>query len=425
MKTLLGFLILFFTRSIFAAEMCTLQLKVEGVIGPGVSDYIQRAVKHAEEEKCGSILLLLNTPGGNLQSTRLITEQILNSKVPFLCLVAPPGGHAGSAGAIILQACHVAGAMEATNIGAATPIAGSGEELGKDLRQKLLNDTISWLEGMTKLRGRNLEFSKKIVTEAKAVDAKEALKQGAIDTVVTKVDEFVKFAGTRTVKMPEGKDEKVIVGDIKFYNPDSRFKILQIFSDPQIAYLLFMGSLALLYFELTHPGVILPGVAGVIGLIISLVSFHTLDVQWGGLALMGLGVAFLIAEAFVPSFGALGIGGIVSFVLGGIFLFDQSATGLSLPLATIFITAGGLALIMLGFGYLALTARRARKQTGKEELLNRQGEVVRVSSDKKSGKLQVVGELWNFESDSEVSVSDKVLIKGVNGLKLKVTRSSK
>src|SRR5690606_36223363 len=116
-----------------------------------------------------------NTPGGNLQTTRLIVEEILNSKVPFLCLVAPPGAHAGSAGAIILQACHVAGAMEATNIGAATPIAGTGQEIAKDLRSKLINDTVSWLEGITRPRNRNLEFSRKIVTEAKAVDSREAL----------------------------------------------------------------------------------------------------------------------------------------------------------------------------------------------------------------------------------------------------------
>ncbi|HEX4922879.1 MAG TPA: hypothetical protein VFV50_02300, partial [Bdellovibrionales bacterium] len=294
---------------------CTLQMKVDGVIGPGTLDYLDRAYDEAKAQNCESLLLLINTPGGNLQSTRLIVERILNSPIPVLCLVYPSGAHAGSAGAIIMQACHVNGAVETTNMGAATPIDGGGADIGKDLRQKVLNDTISWVEGLAELRGRNKKFARDIVETAKVVTAKEALSIGAIDFVGEEVATFVKFAAGRTTKIANNKEpKKVATGQIKAFEPDFRYRLLELITHPQIAYLLFMISIGLLYFEITHPGMILPGVAGTLGLVLSLISFHLLDVRWGGLALLVLGLIFLIAEAFVPSFGALGVGGIIAFV---------------------------------------------------------------------------------------------------------------
>ncbi|MES2769694.1 MAG: nodulation protein NfeD, partial [Bdellovibrionota bacterium] len=262
------FVMVCFNFNAEAKDPCTLEIKIEGVIGPGTTDYIDRAISKAKNLECSSFLALINTPGGSLESTRIIVEKILNSDIPFLCLVAPQGGHAGSAGAIILQACHVNGALMATNLGAATPVAGSGQEIPKDLRNKLINDTVSWLEGVTKLRGRNLEFSKKIVDEAKAVSSEEAFKLKAIDILSDDIKGFLEKAKGRKVSINQ-KDHVVVVGEIESYKQDSRFHILQIFSDPQIAYLLFMGSLALLYFEFTHPGTIAPGVIGAIGLVLS------------------------------------------------------------------------------------------------------------------------------------------------------------
>lgn len=403
-----------------AKDTCTLEIKIENVIGPGTTDYLDRALSKAKKLECSTILALINTPGGNLESTRMIVEKILNSDIPFMCLVAPQGAHAGSAGAIILQACHVNGALKATNIGAATPILGTGQEMTKDLRSKMINDTVSWLEGVTKLRGRNLEFSKKIVEEAKAVSSEEAYKIKAIDILADDIKGFLEQAKGKKVTI--NKEEKVLViGEIESYKQDSRYHILQIFSDPQIAYLLFMGSLALLYFEFTHPGTIVPGVIGAIGLVLSLVSFHKMDVWWGGLALMILGLAFLVAEIFVTSFGALGIGGIIAFVLGGIFLFDSTQTAYSLPLMTILPTAIVFGGVMIGIGMLLLRTKGLKVQTGSEEMLGKKGKVKSLENSKE-GNVQVHGELWKFESQDDLIINDQIKVIAVDGLTLKVKK---
>ncbi|MCB0349415.1 MAG: nodulation protein NfeD, partial [Bdellovibrionales bacterium] len=321
------FILLFFKFSL----ACTLDLTIDDFIGVGTSDYINRATHKAREASCTSILLRINTPGGDLNSTRKIVTTILNSEQPFLCLVYPSGGHAGSAGAIILQACHINGAMKATNLGAATPISAMGTEMPEDLKKKIFNDTISWLEGITKTRKRSLDFSKKIVTEAKAITAEEAESIKAIDIAANTLDGFLGFSDSKKVKGPGDEMLTVKVGPLVSFDPDVRYKILQIIGDPQLSYMIFLGSLGLLYFEFTHPGMILPGVAGGLGLLISFIAFDKLDVKWGGLALLALGLVFFILEAFVPSFGALGIGGIIAFTIGGLLLYDES-TGYALPL---------------------------------------------------------------------------------------------
>ncbi|MCB0386256.1 MAG: ATP-dependent Clp protease proteolytic subunit, partial [Bdellovibrionales bacterium] len=240
---------------------CTLQMEVTGAIGPGTLDLFQRGIAKAQDRKCTSLLVLINTPGGSLQSTRLIVEEILSSPIPVMCLVHPSGGHAGSAGAIILQACHISGAVEATNIGAATPIASTGQEIPDDLRKKLLNDTRSWVEGLTKLRKRSEKFGQDIILEAKAVSAREALKLGAIDFVGRQKQEFLEFAHGRLTQIKDQQSEtRVAVGPLEVWEPDLRHRLVSFLTDPQTAYMMFMGSLALLYYEITHPGLLVPGV---------------------------------------------------------------------------------------------------------------------------------------------------------------------
>ena len=412
--------ILFFVLSLAIAARgdCTLKISTDGPIGPGTFDYIERALSKAEQQHCKSILYLINTPGGSLQSTRLIVEKIVNSPVPFLCLVYPGGGHAGSAGAIILQACHVNGAVAATNIGAATPVS-MGGEMTEDMRNKIMNDTVSWMQSLTDLRGRSRAFGRDIIEKAKAVDAESAHKLGAIDHVPHNIDEFLQFANGRKVKFSENETRSVLTGSIADFEPDIRFRILDFVTHPQIAYLIFMASLALLYFEITHTGMIAPGVFGALGLIVSLISFHMLDVHWGAVALIVLGLGFLIAELFVPSFGALGVGGIVSFVAGSLLLYDPTVG--ALPLATILPTAIGLGLTMLFFGFLAMKAQRVELKN--TNFVGEVAKVVRVDSDKQTGKAEIHGEIWNFRSSDDVGLNDYVVIKQVEGLKLLVSRS--
>ncbi len=410
--------IIFLPTPGFANLTCTTEVEISDTIGPATLDMIQRSIKKNQEDHCSSILVLINTPGGNLQSTRLIVEEILRSPAPFLCLVYPSGGHAGSAGAIILQACHVNGAMEATNLGAATPVSGEGSQIPEDLRKKLLNDTRSWVEGLAELRKRNIQFSQEIVTEARAVSAAEAKKINAIDFVAVKKQDFLEFAQGRSVQMSESKTLNIQIGELRKLPLDLRYQVVSFFSDPQFSYILFVGSLGLLYFEITHPGMIAPGVVGAVGIILSLISFHKLDVSWGAFLLLILGIGLMIAEAFVPGMGILGVGGTISFLLGSLMLFNPETTGIQLPLSLIIPSSLILGLITLGIAFLAFSSRKNKKQFGTyAELLNLQGEVKEVNAKTNCrGQMEVRGELWNFECPQKVQVGDTLIIKGHKGL---------
>ncbi len=421
----MSFVFLFlFVLSKSYGESCTLEMTMTGTMGPATYDYLLQSEKKAEEKQCSSILVLINTPGGSLQSTRMIVERIVNSRIPFLCLVYPSGGHAGSAGAIILQACHVSGAMKATNIGAATPILATGQETPEDLRKKLINDTKSWLEGLTDLRQRNKEFGEKIVTEAKAVSSEEAARLGAIDGVFSEKIEFLQFSEGREVTLLDGQKSKVTVGSIFTFDSGFRFEVLQILADPQFAYMLFMGSLGLIYYELTHPGLIAPGVLGGIGLVVSMIALHKLEVWWGGVILILLGIAFIVAEAFLPSFGALGIGGIASFILGSVFLFDYEKTGHAVPLTLIVPTALFLGLIILGLTWLALGSTRIKKRGSYDDLIGLLGTIRTCNQDKpEQGQAEIRGEIWAVFADEPLVLGDEIKVIGNKGLKLKVEKS--
>lgn len=409
--------------SVFAApEKCTVAVTVKEPIGAATLDYLSRAEKFAQESQCGSLFLRMNTPGGSLQSTRLIIERILASPIPYLCLISPSGGHAGSAGAIILMACHVNGGLVATNIGAATPILGSGAETPEDLRSKIINDTVSWLEGIVKLRGRNLDFAKEIVTEAKSVSADEALRLNALDIVANNELEFLDQAQGRKVLVREEKNVEVQVGSLREFEPDLRYRILNFTADPEIAYLIFMGSIALLYAEITHPGLIAPGVIGGIGLILSMISFHKLDVAWGGLALMLLGILFLVAEVFVSSFGILGVGGVVSFVVGSVLLFDREVTGYALPWPLIGFVTVILAGFLLGVGFLAVRTLRRRKKDADYDLKTKKIKLLSVDSSGRTGQVEIQGEVWKFLSEESLQSTDAVEVVHRQGLTLKIKK---
>lgn len=403
-----------------AAAKCTFEAEVTGTIGPATLDWLKRVERRALERDCSSVLLLVNTPGGSLESTRRIVELILNSKTAFLCLVAPSGGHAGSAGAIILQACHVNGGLRGTNLGAATPVS-LGQDIPKDLRQKILNDTRSWMESLTRLRGRSEQFGKDIILEAKAVTAEDALKLKAIDFVGDTKDAFLKFAAGRPTKLGENKEATVSTGPVETYAPDLRFHILSLITDPELAYMLLLASLALLYFEITHAGVILPGVLGAVGLVVALVALHKLDVEYGGLALIVVGLGFIIAEAFLPTYGLVGAAGVACLALGSLFLFDPVRSfGYRLPYTLVGSTVGVISLMLAGISYLFLKTVRVRRKGGFEELMGLPARVVRVEA--RGSLIEVRGELWSAESASALNVNDEVTINGHRGLVLLVTK---
>ncbi len=419
----LAFLISFFW--FFPGQSdCTLSTEIRDVVGPATYDYLQRVQSRAKEKKCQSVLVRVNTPGGSLQSTRKIVELIMTSSIPYLCLIYPSGGHAGSAGAIIMQACHVNGAVEATNIGAATPVSGLGQEIPEDMKKKLFEDTRSWVEGLARYRGRSIEFARDIVLKGRALDAKEAVKEKAIDVVVNDIEEFLEFASGRPVRLNSDKKTRVSVAALEYFHPGLRHNIMQVFSNPQWVYLIFMGSLGLLYFEMTHPGSLLPGVVGALGLVISLMNFHVLGVSWGAVLLILLGAGFMFAELFVPSFGALGLGGLTSFVVGSLLLFDGNS-GYDFPLSLVIVTSVVLALIMFGVGLLAIQAtRRGILNREREQMEGQEVSVRHFNSNKKRGIGFCRGELWKIQSEDRLNEEDVVIIKEVRGFTLVVHKKA-
>lgn len=424
MKILFSFLFLFFSTVQGQTTPCTLAIEIQDSIGAATYDLIQRASEKAAAEKCVSLLLKINTPGGSLQSTRLITEHILASPIPFLCVISPVGGHAGSAGAIILQACHVAGGLTATNLGAATPVSGSGTEIPKDLRNKLINDTVSWLEAMTDLRGRNKDFSKKIITEGKAVTTDEAVKMKALDISASTIEDFLNQAKGLQYKNQEKAEFAVEVGALIEFEKDIRFKILQWISEPEWAYLLFMGALLLLYAEFSNPGLFLPGVAGSILLILSMIAFHKLEATFGGQALMVLGLLFWIAELFIASKGILGIAGTLSFIIGSFLLFDVETVGYDVPTAMILtttLTFGGLSFALT---YLATQSLNQKTHDHDLQMKTQKIKLMSVASDGLSGQAELLGEIWTFESDDQLNLSDEVEFIERNHLKIKLRKKT-
>ena len=404
---------------------CTIELKIEGVIGAATLNILERAIYEVKKQNCSSLLLLINTPGGVLLTTRKIVDRILNTDFPVLCLIYPAGAHAGSAGAIIMQACHVNGGIETTNIGAATPITGGGKDIPKDLRKKMINDATSWLDSLTELRKRSKKFGREIITEAKALSAKEALKEKGIDFAGKTKAEFLQFAQGRTVSVRDGKTQTVKVGEVIPLKRGVRHQIISLITEPQLVYILFTGSLILLYYEITHPGLGAPGILGVMGLIVSFMGMHKLDFSWAGLFLLLLSMVLFLAEVFITGFGIFGIFGTISFLLGSFLLFDPTKTGgVDIPISLIISMTCVFALIMGAVTWLAWSTFRMKKnKTMSDEFKNLDSspaEVVKTNKKGTSGYIFINGENWRFQSKVKVHKGDKVKVISSKNLILEI-----
>ncbi len=407
------------------AGKCTVELKIKGVIGAATLNILDRAIYETKNKNCSSLLLLINTPGGQLLSTRKIVDRILNTEFPVLCLIHPAGAHAGSAGAIIMQACHVNGGIDTTNIGAATPITGGGEKISKDLRKKMINDTASWLDSLTQLRKRSKKFGREIITEAKALSAKEALEEKAIDFVGKTKQEFLQFAEGRPVVVKDGKVKTVQVGDLAPLRPGFRHHLISLITEPEIIYILFTGSLFLLYYEITHPGLGAPGILGAMGLVIAFMGMHKLEFSYAGLILLLLSMALFLAEVFISGFGIFGASAIVSFVLGSFLLFDPAKTGgMDIPTALILSVSFVFALLMGLVTYLACATFKMRKKTSISDDFMDKGvepaEAIHINKDGLSGLVFIKGENWRFRSQKKVKKGDKLKVLDCKNLILTV-----
>ncbi len=413
-----------------AAAPTVAVLGIVGPIGPATAEYVENGLEQAQELGAAAVVLRLDTPGGLDASMRDIVRGLLAAPMPVIAWVAPSGARAASAGTYILYASHLAAMAPGTNLGAATPVqmGGGGPLPGGDddapadddaMTRKLVNDAAAYLRSLAELRGRNAEWAEKAVREGASLSAAEAERLGVVEFVAPSLTELLDRADGRTVTLAGAAVTLRTAGaSIVPIEPDWRIELLSLLTNPNVAFLLLMIGVYGIIFELASPGAILPGVLGAICLVFGLYALAVLPVNYAGLALVLLGIAFMVAEAFVPSFGVLGLGGLAAFAVGAAILFDAEAPAFRLSWQTVAATTAvtGIALLLL-FGYVVRVHRRPAT-TGRDDLLGHAGRVDRWADG--TGWVVVRGELWRAEAPAPLRPGQPVRVVAIRGLTLAV-----
>jgi len=398
-----------------AAVRRAVVLEVDGVIGPGMADYVVRKIEAATPDDTGLIVLRMDTPGGLDTSMREIIRAMIASPVPVVVYVAPGGARAASAGTYITYAAAVAAMAPGTNLGAATPIQigapsmptpqglpdnnGKGKTDAPPLStrdtetRKMISDAVAYIRGLAQLHGRNAEWATEAVREAASLPASEALKLKVIDVIADDVPDLLRKIDGRTA-IVAGQAKPLATAGLEIVKdaPDWRTRLLTIITDPNVAYLLMLLGAYGLIFELSNPGAVLPGVVGTISILVALFALNMLPIDYAGAGLVLLGIALMVAEVFIGSFGVIGAGGIAAFAIGSIIMFQSNVPGfalsLSLVIAATAVTAAFLALVFV----LLLRSRRRRVVTGSEAMIGAEGETLEWQGD--NGKIRIMGEIW-------------------------------
>ncbi len=393
-------------------------IELEGTINPGMAMYVTRGLEEAEKLDATLAIIRIDTPGGLASSMRTIVKAILNSSIPVVVYVGPRGAGAASAGVMVTMAGHIAAMAPGTNIGAAHPVTAGGKDIGKAMSEKVINDMASYARGIAKDKGRNGEWAEKAIRESVSITADEAVKNNVVDFIAKDMDELIQVLDGREVHLPSGKITLKTAGLNKVhFRPGFRDKVLKTISDPNIAYILMMIGLAGLYFELSHPGAIFPGVTGAISLILAFYSFQTLPVNYAGLLLIALAIILFIAEVKVTSYGVLSIGGLISLTIGSIMLFEDLGVSIKLMIPTILLV-GGFFVVVAG---LAFRACHTKPLSGTEGLIGEVG-MVKEPLDPE-GLIFVHGEYWRATAGDRIEIGGKVEVLGIKGLVLKVRKT--
>ena len=426
-----------------AAPPPVVVLRIDGAIGPATAQHVAHSLERAAHEHAQLVVLQMDTPGGLDTSMRTIIKDILASPTPVAAFVAPQGARAASAGTYILYAAHVAAMAPATNLGAATPIeigmpmpgggpeppgrpgsAASAAASGHDAKAaKRVNDAAAYIRSLAQLRGRDTAWAEQAVRESVSLSASDALSRKVIDIVAVDLNDLLRQLDGRVIAMGETGAGSVTLATanaaVVTLEPDWRGRLLAVISDPSLVLMLLMLGVYGLLFEFMNPGYVLPGVIGSVALLLALWGLQMLPVNYAGVGLILLGIAFFVAEAFVPSYGALGIGGVAAFAFGALLLIDSDAPGFGIPLTLI----GALTLVsaafVIGIAGMAAKARRRPVVSGAQRMIGASGEVIECSGQE--GWAEVDGERWKVRAAQPLRTGERVRVTRVDGLTLEVS----
>jgi membrane-bound serine protease (ClpP class) len=417
-------IVLFLSTSLYSVENKkseVLVITVNGVINPVASEYIGKSIKKAPEMNAEALIIELDTPGGLDTSMRSIVKDIIGSSIPVVVYVSPSGARAASAGVFITMAAHVAAMSPGTNIGAAHPVA-VGEKMDKVTAEKATNDAAAYIKSIAESRGRNVKWAEDAVRKSVSATETEALKNNIIDLIAKDISALLSEIDGKKITTAYGdKTLKTAGAKIVRHEMSFRHKILNLISDPNVAYILMMLGFYGLFFELTNPGAIFPGVIGGICLVLAFYSFQTLPVNYAGLLLIIIGLILFILEVKVTSYGMLTIGGIVSIVLGSLMLFESPLPFLKLSLSVIIPAAIVTALFFVLTFRLAYKAYKRKPVTGAEGLIGLEG-IAKTDITPGGGMVVVHGEFWSAYSDDVIQKEERVIVEDVKGLRVKVNK---
>ncbi|MBN2346286.1 MAG: nodulation protein NfeD [Candidatus Aminicenantes bacterium] len=422
MKKLLAFLWLLLPLGM-GAEIYT--LRFEGPIDPLLEEYAVHSLKDIGQRGNARLVIIeIDTPGGFDTSMRVIIKAMLNTGVPVAVYVSPRGARAASAGFFILLAADVAAMAPGTNTGAAHPVSVTGSEIEKTMKEKVTNDAVSYVKSLAKNRRRNMEMSEKAVSESRSYTAEECLKGGLIDLIAADTRELVGRLQGKTLARADGGEttlelekERIIALEMS-----ARQKFLRTITNPSLAYFLLIFGLIGLYIEFTHPGGVIPGILGGISLLLAFLAFQILPINYVGLFLILLSIGFFIAEIKVQGFGILGIGGIISFILGSVMLINSPIPEMRPAMPMIISFALCFACVLLFLTMKVYQAMRRKKETGSEGLIGETG-VAKTDIDNHQGKVFIHGEWWNAVADGLIPTGTRVRVESMDNLVLKVTKS--
>jgi membrane-bound serine protease (ClpP class) len=418
-----GLLFVVWMASSVAVSPAVISLEIKGPIGPATEDFIHRGLERAAAENAAAVILQIDTPGGLSEAMRGIVQDILQSPLPVLGYVAPGGARAASAGTFILYACHLAAMAPGTNLGAASPVQLGAPESGTKSaksteEQKAFHDAQAYIRSLAELRKRNAEWAELAVSKAASLTAQQALAQKVIDMIADNPADLLTQADGKMISI-RGQIQTIHTRGLAVHSiaPDWRTRLLGVITNPSVAYILLIIGVYGLFFEFMNPGLFLPGVAGLIALLLALYALQMLPIDYAGLGLIIAGLGFIIAEIFLPTFGALGIGGAIAFLIGSIMLMKSGSAGFNLPLPLIIAVTGVTLLLFLGLTGLAIRARRRPVVTGREGMIGQVGEAV---LDHGEIWIHVGGERWRPVDAQGLRAGQQVKVTGLKGLKLQV-----